>query len=87
MVVADLEGQRKEYVVRPSRVVSKHDADTHFIPAPALMRLHRVNPRECIVIEPGEEWPRGYDRDWLKTLTWLTPDFHGNYAELLQEPS
>ena len=76
----------KRYLVRPSQVVSKHDRDRHYIGAAELMRLHAVHPRECIVIGPDEDWPRGFGP--LETeaqreaagLMLLTPDFKGNYA-------
>lgn len=78
---------RKKYLVRPSEVVSKTDGDVHSISAQQLMRLHGVDPRECIVIKDGEGWPRGYgplNTEALRDaagLKLLTPAFHGNYGE------
>lgn len=77
---------QKKYLVRPSKVVSKNDGDVHHISAQQLIRLHGVNPQECIVIGPDEEWPRGYgpletEKQREKAgLTLLTPDFQGNYG-------
>jgi hypothetical protein len=76
----------KRYLVRPSTIVSKNDRGVHRISARDLIRLHGVDPRECIVIGPDEDWPRGYGP--LETeaqreaagLTLMTPDFRGNYG-------
>jgi hypothetical protein len=75
---------RKRYLVRPSKVVSATDGDEHYISAQALMRLHHVDPRECIVLRGDEEWPKGYgplfteEQRKAAGLTLLTPDFKGN---------
>lgn len=64
-----------------------NDADIHTISAIQLMHLHGVNPRECVIIPPGEEWPRGYGplhtEELRKAagLMLLTPAFRGNYGE------
>lgn len=76
----------KRYLVRPSKVVSKRDGDTHFISAVDLMHLHGVDPQECIVIREGEDWPRGHGplateaQREAAGLKLLTPAFHGNYG-------
>lgn len=78
---------KKKYLVGPSRVVSKSDGDVHYISARQLMDLHGVDPRECVVIEEGQDWPRGYgplfteEQRRAAGLTLLTPSFHGNYGE------
>lgn len=77
----------KKYLVRPSKVVSQKDRQIHHISATQLMRLHGVHPRECIIIQEGEDWPRGYGPLWTTAqreaagLKLLTPAFHGNYGE------
>ena len=43
------------YAVFPGRVISKVDGDVHYISADMLMRLYRVNPKECIVIREDLE--------------------------------
>lgn len=80
--------RQKKYLVRPSKVVSKNDGDVHFIGAREIMRLHGVDPRECIVIPPGEEWPQGYGPLYTEAqrkaagFKLLTPAYCGNYGEV-----
>lgn len=77
----------KRYLVRPSEVVSVNDGETHYISARELMELHGVDRRECVIIQPDEDWPRGYGplhTEELRRkagLTLLTPAFRGNYGE------
>lgn len=76
----------KRYLVRPGRVMSKNDGDIHYIGARQLMHLHGVDPRECIVIPGGEEWPPGFghlateEQRQAAGLTLLEPMYHGNYG-------
>ncbi len=78
---------KKRYLVRPTSVVSMNDGDEHFISAHQLVRLHGVDPRECIFIHRGEDWPPGYGplhTEELREaagLKLLTPAYRGNYAE------
>lgn len=77
---------KKRYLVRPSTVQSRNDGDVHYISAGQLIALHGVDPRECIIIEDGEEWPRGcgpLHTEELRTkagLKLLTPAYRGNYG-------
>ncbi len=41
---------RRKYAVCPGWITSHNDGERHFIGAGDLMRLHRVNPAECIVL-------------------------------------
>ena len=40
-----------KYVVCPGYVVSQNDNDRHFVSADQLMRLHKLNPKECIIAD------------------------------------
>ena len=73
------------YLLQPGAVLSKVDGQVHFIGAPQLAQLYKVDPRECTVIRPPEgDQPReGYvalmnqaRRDGLLVLT---PRYDGDY--------
>lgn len=41
----------KLFAVFPEEVISINDFSHHFVSAQALIRLYRVNPKECMVID------------------------------------
>lgn len=41
----------KLFAVFPEEVISINDFSHHFVSAQALIRLYRVNPKECVVID------------------------------------
>ena len=40
-----------KYVVCPDFVISQTDGDRHWISASALIRLHGLNPKECLIVD------------------------------------
>jgi len=67
-----------KYAVYPSEVESIYDEDIHFISSSELMRLYRVDARECIVVDHSRpEALRGFDTTKLINLT---PRYSGNYS-------
>lgn len=64
-----------KYVVYPGKMRSKHDRDIHYISAPVLMELYKVDPKECVV-------SHGDSRDLGKDFTGLIPlypRYNGKY--------
>jgi hypothetical protein len=76
----------KRFVICPGHVISQSDGDRHFISAGQLMRLYKVNMKECIVLRDDGSKPPGYrpDHDWSRYI-FLKPRYHGDYAEYLTE--
>jgi hypothetical protein len=64
-----------KYVVIPGKVASEHDHDVHFIDAPTLMDLYKVDPKECVVLY-GDDRDIGKD---FRGLIQLHPHYNGNY--------
>ena len=64
-----------KYVVIPGKILSRNDEDIHFIDAPTLMRLYKVDPDECIV-KHNDERDRYHNFDGLIELR---PSYRGNY--------
>lgn len=62
-------------------ITSRSDGDRHFISASKVAELYRVNPSECIFINPEDhpnyEPQKGYD---LSQLTDLWPREDGDYT-------
>ena len=60
----------KKYAILPNYVTSTIDGDMHFISASHLMRLYKVKPAECIVIDfDRPETRHGYRIDDLISLS------------------
>lgn len=77
----------KKYAVAPGYVKSKSDSDVHFVSAKSLINLYHVNPRDCIIMDTdayfgdeSSEAMRGYSKELLDSLVWLTPSYDGNYT-------
>lgn len=66
---------KKKYVICTGYIVSKNDGDRHYIDAPTLMRLYKVNPMGCIVNRDHDSM-RGVD---TSKLIWLRARYDGNY--------
>lgn len=64
-----------KYVVIPGQVMSQSDGQIHYIDAPALMRLYKVNPKECVV-KHGDQRDLGKD---FSNLIRLRPRSNGDY--------
>lgn len=45
------QSRKIKFLVIPGREQSKNDGDWHYITAAQLIRLYRVNPAECLIIE------------------------------------
>lgn len=77
------------YAVCPGYVISKSDRQQHFISATQLMRLYNLPANECLVLDTDAYFNRatseklkGYTKDFLDTLQWLTPSYDGNYTRI-----
>ena len=46
---------KPKYIVVPGCITSKSDGDTHFISGQHLIRLYRVNPKDCLIVPEGQE--------------------------------
>ena len=67
----------KKYILHPGHIDSKFDSDTHFISGQMLMRLYKLNPENCIIL--NYENPtniEGYDSN---QFIHLYPKYDGNY--------
>ncbi len=64
----------KKYLVCPGIVVA-HDGDKHYIGANELMRLYKVSPKECTIIDTPIA---AHGLEWSKYLV-LRPDATGKY--------
>ena len=63
-----------KYIICPGEVRSKSDGDIHYISGQELIRLYRLDPRECYILD--------YDRPLavdLAGLPTLGPRYHGDY--------
>lgn len=69
-----------KYLVCPGYTHSKNDGELHFISGQELIRLYKVNPREC-VIRYDTDPPFGFE----KNLRILRPSYSGNYDLKLKE--
>lgn len=63
----------KKYALHPGNVRSKHDGDTHYISAGALMRLYKVSPLYVVVYDENL-----HSRYWDEYIH-LFPREDGNY--------
>lgn len=63
------------YVVYGGYVISKHDAQEHYVGPTEVARLYGVNPSECIMARTVSE-TIGYKHD---RYVWLGPDSSGRY--------
>ena len=72
-----------KYAIQPGHVRSKVDGDVHYINARTLMQLYKVDPRECLVIDPKDD-ARLYEHQTQcaeeQKLIHLRPCFDGNYV-------
>lgn len=79
----------KRYVIVPGYIKSKSDGDIHFIDAPTLIRLYKVDPKECVIAQVQKndelkitfELP-SYDRSLIR----LGPRYHGDYTIPEEQP-
>lgn len=78
----------KKYRCLGGYITSRSDGDRHFISARKLAALYRVNPDECIFIDPNDhpdyKQMRGYSYEVINSLIDLWPDESGKY-ELPQQ--
>jgi hypothetical protein len=71
---------KKYVVVVAGEVISKNDKQRHIITCGQVIALYRVNPRECITINFGEDGDgklRGYNKN---NLIFLYPRYRGDYV-------
>lgn len=64
-----------KYVIFPGPVTSGNDGDVHFIDAPTLIRLYKVDPKECVIYHSDE---RDFGKSFKGLIT-LHPRYDGNY--------
>ena len=70
------------YVICPGIVKSNTDGQEHYIGPMQLMKLYRVDPRECEIFEPAPWWPDTYYRmaeERHRGLRLLVPRPDGDY--------
>ena len=72
---------KPKYIVVPGYIRSINDGDKHFITGEQLIRLYKVNPKECVIVSPGKEWGKFREADQII----LEPDYTGRY-EVPEEP-
>lgn len=63
-----------KYILRPGKMLSKHDRQVHYISAEQLASLYQVDPAECVTIHPGEKIPPRFMH-----LEILAPRYDGKY--------
>jgi len=71
-----------KYLICPGFVKSKNDGQIHYIGPMQLMRLYRVDPRECYIYEPAPWWPVSYYQmaeERFRGLLQLGPRYDGDY--------
>lgn len=64
-----------KYIVYPGTVRSRHDQDEHFITGRRLLDLYKVDWREAVIVNTGDE-VLGLHWEFLA----LHPDPFGNYS-------
>lgn len=71
--------QRPKYAVMGGEIISKHDGDTHFVNAEELMRLYRIDLKQCVTQNASH--PNTMFTDWAKSTghVILRPDPEGVY--------
>ena len=67
----------KKYAVFPGFIESKNDGDLHWISAHQLMKLYKVPPHKCVIVDYYHH-PEDLHKN-IKGLIRLSPRFHGNY--------
>lgn len=70
-----------KYLVAPGPITSINDRQSHFISAAQLMRLYRVDPKDCIVLG-GDR-----DRGIYGTFVLLEPQYRPEEYQLSRCPS
>jgi hypothetical protein len=68
-----------KYVICPDYIISKYDGDCHWISADVLMKLHRLNPQECIVADSRRPATYIGRRELIETLPNFYPRYGGEY--------
>lgn len=61
-----------KYLVVPDYVLSKNDKQWHWVGAADLIRLYKVDPRECFIFNPER-------RLYPDSLIELYPKYNGDY--------
>ena len=69
----------KRYIVIPGYVKSKTDGDFHYISSDKLIRLFKVKPDECYLMNL-EDYERRKHMNQLKDLKVLSPQYDGDYS-------
>lgn len=75
--------QKPKYLLIAGWVRSKHDGDRHYVSAPQLAVLYKVNFQECRVFMPGEYGmsdERALAAFKADGYVFLEPDYHGKYS-------
>ncbi len=62
-----------KYILFPGNITSKNDNQIHYISASMLIKLYKVNPKECI------EFSRTINEKEYQNLIELHPRYDGNY--------
>lgn len=65
-----------KYLIFPGEVLSQYDGDVHFVTAPELMNLYKVDPKDCIVVRDAGQLRGLVVGDYIP----LHPQFSGDYT-------
>lgn len=63
-----------KYIIHPGNVSSKYDGDVHYISTKQLIKLYKVNPKECL------EFCEDSSICKQKKLIHLFPKYNGDYT-------
>jgi hypothetical protein len=77
----------KKYVIVGGYITSAHDKTPHYIDAPKLIDLYKINEQECYKFETRSKMEReNYEKysKYYENLLTLFPQYDGNYE--LPEP-
>ena len=69
-------------VVCPDYVISQNDGQRHWVDAHSLMRLHQLNPKECIVVDMRCSETYVGRVELIESLPHFFPRFGGEYIGL-----
>jgi hypothetical protein len=71
-----------KYITHPGYVRSRVDGEEHWVSSAALVRLYKVNPKECRIAISSTDWSRGLKRSGINKLIHLYPHSDGGYKKI-----
>ena len=70
---------QKDKIVYGGYVKSKSDGDIHYISAYKLLKLYKLKPTECILIDEWEDVEEKLRSYFIGGMKWYRPRQDGNY--------